>query len=415
MNSRWLVSPLAFAALTLPATAATLCASAGGSPGCYPTISAAISAASPGDVINVGPGTYKEAVVLTKSLSLNADRATVDATGLPQGILVNGLAATGLSGVHIAGFTVENADLEGVLVLNASDVTVGNNVVMNNNKALVNGACSKLPVFEPGEAQDCGEGIHLQAADHSIVTGNTITGNSGGILVSDDTGTSHDNLISFNTVRDNPFACGITLASHVSPASMVGVVAGVYHNTVYGNRSMHNGFSTGGGAGFGIFASAPGTKTYANVVVNNYASDNGHPGISLHGHAPSQVLADNMIVGNTVVNNGADTADATTPGSTGINLYSLIPATGNIISGNSIGNNQIGVAVNNPALVQIQFNSLRTPQGVLNLGMGGADATENWWSCTGGPSTLNGCASVSGPNIISAPWLLQATPQQPSY
>jgi hypothetical protein len=43
--------------------------------------------------------------------------------------------------------------------------------------------------------------------------------NSGGILLSDDTGARHHNLIIANLVHDNPFDCGITLASH-PPASL---------------------------------------------------------------------------------------------------------------------------------------------------------------------------------------------------
>ena len=417
MISHWLLSPLALAALTLPATAATLCASSAGSPGCYPTIAAAITAANPGDVINVGPGTYPEAVVITKPLSLNADRAIIDATGLPQAILVNGLAAPGLSAVHITGFTASNANFEGILVLNASDVTLGSNIVTHNNLALTpDGHCPTRPVFEPGEDQDCGEGVHLQGADHTIVTANTITGNAGGILITDDTAASHDNLISFNLVRDNAFACGITMASHVpSPTAPFTAPPGVFHNTIYGNKSMHNGYSVGGGSGIGIFASIPGAAAYGNVVVNNYVSENGHGGIDLHAHAPQQILNDNMIVGNTAVNNGADTADAHTPGPVGINLYSLIPVPGNIISGNTFAGDANDVGISNPALVQVQFNSFHAPVGIVNQGTGPVDATSNWWSCPTGPSTLNGCASASGPNIISAPWLLQATPQQPSY
>lgn len=403
--------------LALPAAAATLCASAAGSPGCYPTISAAIAAASPGDVINVGPGIYPEAVTITKPLSLNADRAVIDATGLPRAIFVDGLDAPGLSGVHISGFTAKNADFEGILVLNASAVTLGSNIVIHNDLALTaDGHCPTRPVFEPGEDQDCGEGVHLQGADHTIVTANTITGNSGGILISDDTAASHDNLVTFNTVRDNPFACGITMASHLpSPTASFTVPAGVFHNTVYGNKSMHNGFSVGGGAGIGIFASIPGAKSYGNVIVDNYVSENGHGGIDLHAHAPQQVLNDNVIVGNIAVNNGADTADAHTPGPVGINLYSLIPVAGNIISGNSFGGQANDVVISNPAFVQVQFNSFHAPVGVVNQGTGTVDAASNWWSCPTGPGLTAGCSSTSGNTILSAPWLTTPTPAQPTY
>src|SRR6185437_16290443 len=56
--------------LVLSAHAATLCVNTAGSGGCYSTISAAVTAAASHDVINVAPGTYKEQVTITKTLSL---------------------------------------------------------------------------------------------------------------------------------------------------------------------------------------------------------------------------------------------------------------------------------------------------------------------------------------------------------
>jgi parallel beta-helix repeat protein len=399
------------------ASAATLCVSSTGNAGCYTSIAAATSAASAGDIIKVGPGEYAEGLVISKPLSLVGEGATINATGQTQGIRVDGLATPGLTAVHISGFTIKNANLEGILVMNASGVTVSGNTVLNNNLAVVGGTCTMLPSYEPGEAQDCGEGIHLQGADHTIVTNNTVQGNAGGILISDDTGLTHDNLISFNTVSDNPYACGITMASHV-PAAVTGSPTpfGVYHNTIYANRSQRNGRAIGGGAGIGIFASVPFAKAYGNVVVDNLVSENGLPGIAMHAHAPFQSLNDNMIVGNTVVSNGADSADATTPGPTGINLYSLTPVTGNIISGNSIQGESYDVMLKVPALVQVNFNGLLGLQtGVGNLGVGPIDATENWWSCPNGPSIPGSCSFPSGNNVVAFPGLSQPIPPQPNY
>ncbi len=404
---------------SVPAWGATLCVTATGASGCATSIGAAVTAASAGDVINVGPGTYAENVTITKPLSLVGNGATINASGLLRGIFVNGSAVTGLTSVHVDGFTIKNANLEGILVLNASTVTVSNNTVTNNNQALVNGNCTQLPAYEPGEAQDCGEGIHLQAVDHSIVTSNTITGNSGGILVSDDTGPTHDNLISFNTVYNNPYACGISLASHpLAPTVAATTVQGVYHNTVYGNRAQNNGYSTGGGAGIGLFGAVPGAMTYGNVVVNNLVANNGHPGISMHAHIPGQNLNDNMIVGNTVVNNGADTADATTPGPTGINIYAAAVVTGTTISGNSIQGETYDVVVTDPATVpaQVHFNALLgSGAGVLGTAGSLVDATGNWWSCPAGPVLLNGCTVAQGAGVTATPWLQTPIPGQPSY
>jgi parallel beta-helix repeat protein len=411
------LSLLALALSAVPATAATLCVNPNGGQNCSRHISDAVAAAAPGDIIRVSPGIYKESVTITKPLSLVGQFATIDAAGLTRGIFVDGIDSPGLTSVHISGFTIQNAQYEGVLVANASAVTVSGNTVLNNNKNVVDGNCTNLPPIEPGEAQDCGEGIHLMGADHSIVTNNTVQNNAGGILISDDTAATHDNLISYNTVTDNPWACGITMASHVpSAVSGSGVPLGVFHNTVFGNRSQRNGLKIGGGAGVGIFASIPGAKSYGNVVVSNLVSENGLPGIAMHAHAPGQNLNDNMIVGNTARNNGPDTADAATPGTTGINLYSLTPVTGNIISGNNISNQANSVVTNNPAAVQVEFNTFQASHaGVNNLGAGPVDATNNWWNCGFGPTIPGACAAVLGNNVLSDPWLTTPPPPQPFF
>jgi len=400
----------------LPALGASLCVNSTGFGSCYATITEAVGAAAPNDVISVAPGTYRESVVIGKAVSIAGHNAVIDATGLPQGFFVNGLVHR-VGGVQVTGFTIKNANFEGVLVLNATDVTVANNVVTHNNLALADGHCPTRPVYEPGEDQDCGEGIHLQGADHSIVTNNTVEENSGGILLSDDTGPNHDNLVSLNMVSSNPYACGITMASHVpSPTSGATQPYGVYHNTVYGNRSEKNGLAIGGGAGVGIFASIPYAKAFANVVVGNLVSGNGLPGVAMHAHAPFQSLNDNMVVGNTVVGNGPDTEDAKTPGPTGINLYSLTPVTGNVFSGNLIQDEAYDIAVKVPALVMVHFNALLGLRvGVDNLGVGEVDATGNWFGCGGGPGTAGSCSAVEGLNVLSAPWLEMPTPAMPTF
>jgi parallel beta-helix repeat protein len=406
----------AFLPLALPA--ATLCVNPNGSGGCYTTISAAVAASAANDIIDVGPGTYPESVLITKSLSLVGNRAIIDATGLSRGIFVNGMATTNLSEVHISGFTVKKANFEGILVANASDVSISDNTVLDNDLSLSNATCPGIDAFETNEQDDCGEAIHLLGSHHSIVTGNSVHGNSGGILLSDDTGANHDNLISFNSIHDNPFDCGIVLASH-APAAITGasVPLGVFHNTIYSNDSEKNGLNVAGaGAGVGIFASIPGASAYGNVVVNNFLKDNGLPGIAIHSHAPNQNVNDNMLVGNTILGNGADTEDAATPGPTGINLYAFVPATGNIVSGNSIRNETVDVATSTAALVQVQFNNLLGgTTGLDNIGTGSVDATENWWGCPHGPVAGTNCSTITGANVLFTLWLVAPAPVQPSH
>ncbi len=406
---------LILVAIGLPtaASASTLCVNPGGTGGCYSTISAAVAAAHPKDTIQVSPGTYAEDVIIDKSLSLvgkSRGNTIIDAMGLANGIYVDGLDNPGINHVLVSGFTVKNADFEGILITNATYVTVSLTNVINNDLSLSaqTGTCPGLPVWETAEGFDCGEGVHLSGVAYSIITNSRVYKNSGGILLSDDTGATHHNIISHNTVHDNPTDCGVTLASH-PPAAITGSPAplGVHHNTISENNSYRNGLGlAGAGAGVGLFTSVPGAKTYSNVVIGNSLTNNGLPGVSMHSHTPGQNLNNNSIIGNYIAGNHADTDDAFTPGPTGVNVFGVSPIRGTIITQNTIERESIDVVAHTPGTVTLHLNDLLGAGmiGVDNLGTGKVDATENWWGCFGGPTKKN-CSSVSGPNVLYTPWL----------
>lgn len=409
-----LASLLAFAFTVLTCTnvfAATHCVNQSGSHGCFTTINAAIAASAPGDVIQVWAGTYGEDVVVNKPVSLvgsNKNNTIINAMGLMHGIEIAS------QHVVVTGFTIENANLAGVFIDHSFAVTIDGNNVVNNDKNLSAGHCPGLPTqFVSGEDLDCGEGIHLNAVDHSTFSNNLVEHNAGGILLADDTGPTHDNVVSNNVVANNKPDCGITLASH-------GVNTGVFRNTISGNQSLDN-----GGAGVGIFAPGPGSQAYANRVLNNRLIGNADPGVTMHNHAapgvgpvppgaPPVVYSDNVIVGNFIARNQADNGDAATSGPTGINLFSLVPMPGTIINQNTIRDEAIDVGVNvpagNPAAgpdLQAHLNNLLKPVGVQNLGTAVVDATENWWGCAAGPNRP-GCGAATG-NVIFDPWLTRPT------
>jgi parallel beta-helix repeat protein len=136
----------------------------GGTSGCSATIGAAVAASAANDIIIVGAGTYKEDVVIGKPLSLigeNKLTTVIDATHRANGIYVDGIDNHGLAGVTVTGFTVQDANFEGILVTNASYITIWNNRVFSNNKNLTATGCPGIPAFETLEGFDCGEGIHL--------------------------------------------------------------------------------------------------------------------------------------------------------------------------------------------------------------------------------------------------------------
>jgi parallel beta-helix repeat protein len=398
-------------AMTASSLATTRCVKPSGGSGCYTTISAAVTAASPNDTIRVYAGTYHEDVTVGKALNFvgsGAGVSIVDASGKANGFNIDGLNHPGLRNVTITGFTVENAMFEGIVATNASSLNIFANHVTGNDKGLVPPAsCPGIPAWETAEGFDCGEGIHLSGVTASVVTGNTVDHNAGGILLSDDTGATHDNLVSANSVFRNAYDCGITLASH-PPAAVSGGTSpfGVFQNTILANYSSYNGLATEGeGAGVGIFASVPGAASYANSVSGNRLIGNGMPGVAIHSHTPGQNITRNVITANYIASNQADEDDAATPGTTGINVFGVSPATGTVIAENIIRYEANAVVVNTPAQVDIHLNRFYEHEvGVNNIGPGTANATENYWGCSAGPSSSE-CAKVAGPGVLYKPWL----------
>jgi nitrous oxidase accessory protein NosD len=427
MNPQLTIIGLSLMSFAQVASAATWCVNPSGTSGCKSTISAAVSAASPGDTIYVGRGDYKEGVIITKSLSLKGagdQSTTIDAHGQPNGIFINGTATSpipGVGDVAISGFTITGANYEGILAASATGVTIAHNHVTKNNLSLTSTTCPGIPAFETNEVMDCGEGIHLMATDHSIVAGNLVDYNSGGILVTDETGPNYANTITENVVKWNGEACGITLASHPAAtlAHPTGPLSfGVFQNTVLKNESSYNGLNNGGGAGVGMYSAGPGNQNYGNVAIDNLLVGNGLPGVAMHNHAapagaPPVTLRDNSVIGNHFRDNGADTEDAATAGPTGINIYSVAPVTGMVVTGNVMEDEAIGVSLNSPATAanappQLQAHLNEFDQktiGISTLGKATVDGTLNWWGCAQGPGK-DSCATATA-GVVFTPWLVQ--------
>ncbi len=419
------------------AQANTLCVNPSGSHGCYSSIQTAVNNASANDIINVATGTYNEEVDIGKSLSIigaGAGASVIDASNLAHGIFVDGYDHPGLRNVTVAGFTVKNALYEGVLVVSAKDVTIRDNRIVNNDTtpglaftgALI--GCPGQPgneVYETDETGDCGGALHLVGTVGSVVSSNVITGNADGVLISDETAESHHNLLIDNIIKNNPLECGIVLASHPRSGNTAPPFAphhGVDHNTVAENVSVGNGVQIGG-AGVGIFSDGAGQGRVANnVIIHNVLNGNGLGGVTLHTHVgpafglPADNMNGNMIIGNSIAGNLADLFDTATPGRVGININSGgggSPVHGTIISQNTISNEDVDIAINTPAEVDIHLNDLRGgKKGVADVcALDGAsictgtiDATENYWGCPAGPGGP-GCTSASGSNIDFTPWL----------
>lgn len=414
----------------------------------YPTIGAAVGAAAAHDMVFVLTGTYSEMVTISSSLTgltlmgQNSRNTIIDATGQQNGVFDQA------NGVTIDGFTIENAEHEGILAEGPAascasgsctpsapeitGVTVSNNFVHDNDLALdtsttpptcpAKGSVPAAPAFEQ---EDCGEGVHLDGVAFSTVTNNLIMNNAGGILLTDETNANHDNLASDNQVERNIPDCGITLPSHPpngSPSNIGAASFGVFNDTVADNLSEGN-----GAAGTGVFAPTPGTASYKHLIIDNQLIKNTNPGVVFHSHAPGQKLNDTSVVGNQIAGNGADpNIDATGDGPadpTGIEVYAdphALPLTGVKIVGNTIRNedNDIWIGGSNWSNCPIgastpcyivdahQNNFAPRGTGVNNIGTNDVlvNATNNFWGCGKGPGGNPACATAGG-NVSVDPFL----------
>lgn len=426
------------------AAAKTICVARFGFGGCSTTIQAAVDKAAPYDVILVAPGIYKEEVTVGKPLSIlgaGADVSIIDATNLAHGVFIDGFDNSGLHHVTLAGLTVKKAQFEGILVVSAFDVTIRDSNILDNDQSSgleFTGATEGCPnqpgngIYENDETGDCGGAIHFIGVWGSVVSGNLISGNADGLLISDETGESHDNVVENNNVTNNPLECGIVLASHPPTGHTTAPFAphfGVNRNLVTGNISNANGVQVGG-SGVGLFSDGNGPGTVSgNLVIRNKLTNNGLGGVALHSHVgpafglPADTFDGNKIIGNYISGNHADTDDTATPGTVGININSGSggsPVRGTVISGNVILDEDVDVAVNTPAFVEVNLNDLDGGKtGVADVCAydnasicgGSIGAGNNFWGCAAGPGK-DRCSTVSGTDIDFVPWLVKPIPGQ---
>jgi parallel beta-helix repeat protein len=369
-----------------PSGAGTSCATAN-----FSTISAAVASAASGDTVVACPGTYTEDVVITIPLTLVGQSAIINAKGLPgapTGAILGQAPYNGItiesSNVTVEGFKVIDAEGEGILAVNPNPVpgpvvggmqlytgtpltgiAIENNIVKNNDRGF-NKANSPYVSCTPNGGGDCGEGIHLLSVANSMVRGNRSVGNSGGILLTDEYGPNHNNVLRRNYVVNNTKDCGITLPGHnlaFNPATgqLDPSFGGVYDNLVVHNVVTGNGVN-GFGAGVGIFAPETFTGSYNNTVTDNLIEGNGLAGISVHSHQANAYVNDNVFTDNTIGENNVDLADgADPPGpadnqTTGILVWSDATLYKFTIKGNTIFDNTYGVWYT-PNTVSLKVNS----------------------------------------------------------
>jgi hypothetical protein len=405
------------------------------------SITQALALAGAGDEILVGHGTYNEGtnifnclfgcskpknvnffpsgsygneyegLAITQPVQLIADPSNstdnfpgatgdvvINASGFNNGLVVDmgdssggGNFASGSVNpdVLVKGFTIQNANAEGLLALNSDAIRIEKNVIQDNDKGSSDtniqdnlGECTADPQTNtPG---DCGEGLHLDGVTRSVITGNTIQGNSGGMLVSDGLASfltngeeasngTWGNTISSNKVLNNTLDCGITVAGH--EFGVFNQAQGIFDNIISNNTSSGNG-TEGEGAGVLLAVGAPADAVYQNQIRGNVLEGDGLPGVTIHAHEALAYMDDNVVEANRITSTGiggvngvTGDPDAGAIGTTGIVVLGLPadPIGGTIIQDNVISAVHNGIVLNEASqnLSGNSFNGVSVPLTLL--------------------------------------------------
>lgn len=350
------------------------------------TIQHAVGVAQAGDQIDVAAGSYTGQVTLTKRLTIKGQNHPVlNATGHGRGFLIKG---SGGAGSAVEGMVIEGATFEAILALSTDHVLIANNIAHHDDRGffehVTKGECAyngqprginRSTSTRAGAADDrsggCGETLHLDSTSYSRVVNNQVSGDTGGIYLTDDFGPAAHNYVAHNVIKNNLYDCGITLASHSRHAvgrhnKLQPKIGGVYDNTIIHNIADGNGTKKPG-TGFLVAAAFSGGAAYDNRLIDNEASGNGLPGIALHSHDSHQNLNGNIIKGNTIGRNALGApgghpgdGDAGVTHTVGILVWSWItPLKGTVVSGNHIAHDYFGIWTEHVPPIKRSANSYR--------------------------------------------------------
>ena len=313
----------------------------------YPTIQAAIDAASPGDRVIVAAGSYWETLTINKALTLEGESGAIIEAGGTTG---NAITVTA-DNVTIKGFTIEDAYVHGIYAANVSNLTIEDNTITSSGTHgvfVVNGTNVNLV--------------------HNVITGHT---HYAAVLFWGGSNCT----IKRNYVYDNIAGIAVGRYSDTDPIPQ--------NFTIVNNTVTNNTHPT---SGFGIWIAGQNISIRANDIKNNrvglYMYDQPFTTSSLTslGDITQAVMSLDQLRSAGVA-----------PQTTGTKETPLFSATGNYAYYNDIEGN--------------------TAAGLANGASATIDARYNWWGDASGPSgegTGSGdliSYEGHGANVTFDPWL----------
>ncbi len=272
------------------------------------TVTAGLTASSPGDEIWVAAGTYVECINMKDGVALYGGFAGTEETRAPRNWKTNVTVLDANKGGSVVriyncpsisnridGFTIQNGSSyygAGIYISSSSAISIENNIIISNNGSYGGGIC-------------CDNSS--AAITNNSITRNTGSSHAGGIYITSCSGKTV-------TISGNTIASNSTLTAGGGIRSL-GSNPSIANNLIRGNTA-----SSGGG----IWCAETST-IIGNVIIGNAATSAGG-GLYFNG------LPDSTIINNTIVDNSS-------PHPSGAVYASYLTANfaNNIISSNSSG------------------------------------------------------------------------------
>jgi len=383
------------------------------------TIQGAIDAASAGDTILVGAGTYTEQLVISKSLTLQGTGKDVTLLQAPATLTptawthrgaafnalieVNGAAAHGIT-VTINGFTIDGLNKSsasprytGVVYHNA-DGTFSDNKITNFGNTPPTGAD--------------GWGIFVVEGSNVTISGNTIDNwGKGGVVVDGDENYASTDVTGNVTGNTIVGAGQITAVAQNGVQISRGATGTVSNNTISGNFYEGSDWS---GSGILLYYSK-------NVTVSGNTLTGNQTGIYINGQDTTYLTEGTQVTGNSLTGGKygialLHTKDTTISGNTisgnsGSGIRARADEINTLIQSNTITGNNTSKATDAAGIliaadadatkITISKNKLtgNFNADLLNLSSGTVSATPDWWGSEAGP----GADQISG-TVDFTPW-----------
>ncbi|MEM0498365.1 MAG: right-handed parallel beta-helix repeat-containing protein [Methanothrix sp.] len=284
----------------------------------------ALGSASDGDTIYLQPGTYRESLIVNKTVTIRGpENAIIEPPGgitiLADGVVLSGITIRGSgitiesNGSRIEGCNVSLCNGSGVVIKGAGNTIINSSITRNSFAGIeILGSNSTVKWNRISANDDCGiivygdgnvvesnallenvhDGMEVEGS-RNMISGNNISMTRGaGIELLN---MSSGNMIEGNTIYGSE-ECGIEVIesyeNNISGNSLIGNGFGIKteratNNLISGNRVQ-------GSVEDGIIIS---DESSCNTVHKNNASQNHGAGVRIEGSK------DNMVIGNTVHSN----------------------------------------------------------------------------------------------------------------